>query len=73
MYYNAQQRTLYIFDELDCNKKSNAQTWEMLKEKGVTEDDLITADSAENKSIGDYRDYGSNIRGAKKGPRKRGI
>ena len=59
---------LYIFDELNCNKKSNAQTWEMLKKKGVTEDDLITADSAENKSIGDYRDYGANIRGAKKGP-----
>lgn len=68
MHYNAQQRMLYIFDELNCNKKSNAQTWEMLKKKGVTEDDLITADSAENKSIGDYRDYGANIRGAKKGP-----
>lgn len=70
MYYNAQQKALYIFDELNCNKKSNMQTWEMLKNKGVTEDDLITADSAENKSIGDYRDYGSNIRGAKKGPRQ---
>lgn len=68
MYYNSQQRTLYIFDELDCNKKSNAETWQMLKDKGVTEEDLITADSAELKSIGDYRDYGSNIRGAMKGP-----
>lgn len=68
MYYNAQQRTLYIFDELECNKKSNTETWQMLKGKGVTEEDLITADSAENKSIGDYRDYGSNIRGAEKGP-----
>lgn len=68
MYYNSQQRTLYIFDELDCNKKSNAETWQMLKDKGVTEEDLITADSSENKSIGDYRDYGSNIRGAIKGP-----
>lgn len=68
MYFDSQQRTLYIFDELNCNKKSNAETWKMLKEKGVTEEDLITADSAENKSVGDYRDYGSNIRGAKKGP-----
>ena len=68
MYYDSQQRTLYIFDELDCNKKSNIETWEMLKEKGVTEEDLITADSSEKKSIGDYRDYGSNIRGAVKGP-----
>lgn len=68
MHYNSQQRTLYIFDELDCNKKSNAETWQMLKDKGVTEEDLITADSAEPKSIGDYRDYGANIRGAIKGP-----
>lgn len=68
MYYNSQQRTLYIFDELECNKKSNAETWQMLKDKGVTEEDLITADSSENKSIGDYRDYGSSIRGAIKGP-----
>ncbi|MCI9015745.1 MAG: PBSX family phage terminase large subunit [Clostridia bacterium] len=68
MYYNSQQRILYIFDELNCNKKSNAETWQMLKEKGVNEEDLITADNAEPKSIGDYRDYGSNIRGAIKGP-----
>lgn len=68
MHYNSQQRALYIFDELDCNKKSNAETWQMLKDKGVTEEDLITADSSEKKSIGDYRDYGSNTRGAIKGP-----
>lgn len=70
MYYNSNKRELYIFDELDCNKKSNAETWQMLKDKGVKEDDLITADSAEPKSIGDYRSYGSSIRGAVKGPRK---
>ena len=68
MYYNSQQRTLYIFDEFRANKMKNELTWQALKEKGVTEDDLITADSAEKKSIGDYRDYGSNIRGAIKGP-----
>lgn len=68
MYYNSNQRTLYIFDELDCNKKSNQETWQMLQDKGVSEEDLITGDSAEPKSIGDYRSYGSNIRGATKGP-----
>lgn len=68
MYYNSNQRTLYIFDELDCNKKSNSETWQILKDKGVTEEDLITGDSAEPKSIGDYREYGANIRGAIKGP-----
>ncbi len=68
MHFDNDKKTLYIFDELDCNKKSNAETWELLKEKGVTEEDLITADSAEPKSIGDYRSYGANIRGAVKGP-----
>lgn len=68
MHFDSARRTLYIFDEFHANKMSNKLTWEALKEKGVTEDDLITADSAENKSIGDYREYGSNIRGAIKGP-----
>ena len=62
------RRTLYIFDEFHANKMSNKATWEALKEKGVTEDDYITADSAENKSIGDYKSYGAYIRGAIKGP-----
>ena len=35
---------------------------------GVTGHDLITADSAEPKSVGDYKDYGSLCRSAVKGP-----
>ena len=66
--YNPSQRTLYIFDEFVVNKMSNADVWEYLKqEKGVTEDDLIIADSAEPKSIGDFKAYGSCMRGAEKG------
>lgn len=68
MHFDSNRRILYIFDELVCNKTSNKTTWEMLQEKGVTSEDLITADSAENKSIGDYKSYGAFIRGAKKGP-----
>jgi len=68
MHFDSARRILYIFDELRCNKTSNQNTWKMLQEKGVTGDDLITADSAENKSIGDYRTYGALIRGAEKGP-----
>jgi phage terminase large subunit len=67
--YNPSQRALYIFDEYVVNKKSNAEVWEYLKqEKGVTENDLIIADSAEPKSIGDFKAYGSCMRGAEKGP-----
>ena len=69
MCYNPSQRTLYIFDEYVVNKMSNAEVWENLKnEKGVKEDDMIIADSAEPKSIGDFRMYGSSMRGAEKGP-----
>lgn len=68
MHFDMARRTLYIFDELRCNKTSNENTWKKLKEKGVTSSDLITADSAENKSIGDYKTYGAFIRGAEKGP-----
>jgi PBSX family phage terminase large subunit len=69
MCYNPSQKTLYIFDEFVVNKMSNADVWEYLKNnKGVTENDLITADSAENKSIGDFKSYGSFMKGAVKGP-----
>ena len=67
--YKPSQRFLYIFDEFTVNKMSNADVWEHLKEeKGVTNEDIITADSAEPKSIGDFRMYGSSMRGAEKGP-----
>lgn len=67
--YNPSQRALYIYDEFVVNKMSNADVWEYLtKEKGVKNEDIIIADSAENKSIGDFRSYGSCMRGAEKGP-----
>lgn len=69
MCYNPAQLTLYIFDELRVNKASNAELWNMLVlKKGVTGGDLITADSAEPKSIADLHDYGALCRGAIKGP-----
>lgn len=68
MHFDAARRILYIFDEFRCNKTSNEKTWGILQEKGVTSGDLIIADSAEKKSIGDYKTYGAFIRGAEKGP-----
>ena len=67
--YNSNQRTLYIYDEYTANKTSNQDAWNYLvEEKGVTENDLIIADSAEPKSIGDFKSYGALIKGAEKGP-----
>ncbi len=69
MHYDSSRKILYIYDEMRCNKTSNAETWnKLVMQHGVTGQDLITADSAEPKSIGDYRDYGSLCRPAVKGP-----
>ena len=71
-HWDAARRTLYLIDEYRANKQGNAQTWAALKaQKGVRAFDLITADSAEEKSIQDYRAYGSMCRGAIKGPDSR--
>lgn len=67
VHYDAARRTLYIFDELEAQKKRNAETAEMLKAHGLTRDDRITADGAEPKSVADYRGWGLNCVGAKKG------
>lgn len=67
-YYNSNHHDLYIFDEYVVNKKRNEEIWEDLQNlKGVTTSDLIIADSAEPKSIADFRAYGSNTRGVEKG------
>lgn len=68
MHYDAARRTLYIFGELTRYKSSNQKTAEALREYGVEDDELITADSAETKSVQDYKDYGLFCKGALKGP-----
>lgn len=68
VHYDAARMTLYIFDELRLYKAGNRQTAERIKQIGMGEDELITADSAEPKSVRDYREEGLFCRGAKKGP-----
>lgn len=67
-HYDAARRTLYIFDELTAYKQSNQKTAEQLLDRGLTREDKITADSAEPKSVGDYKRFGLYCRGAEKGP-----
>ena len=67
-YYDPARLRLFIFQEYRCNKQSNRQTADHLIEMGITGNDLITCDSAEEKSVGDYRSYGLLARGAVKGP-----
>lgn len=67
--FDSSTRTLYIFDEFVVNKMSNADVWQhLVKEKNVKESDIIIGDSAEPKSVGDFRSYGASMRGAEKGP-----
>ena len=66
--YDPARRRLFLIDELVVHKQSNQSTAQTLKEqKGVTPGDTIFADSAEPKSIADYRAEGFSCYGAKKG------
>ena len=69
MTYIKSQHKLIIFDEYHCNKQSNEQTAQELRDNHhVTANDMIICDSAEPKSVGDYRAYGLLARAAEKGP-----
>lgn len=67
LYYDADKETIYFIDEIYENKKSNEWTAGEIKRRGY-DDYEITCDSAEPKSVTDYRDYGLAARGAIKGP-----
>lgn len=66
-YYDTAREKIYLIDELYVNKWSNAQTGEWIKGKGY-DDYNINCDSAEPKSVNDYRDMAIPARGAVKGP-----
>lgn len=67
MHYDAGRRTLYLFDELTRRRTSNQDTGKLVMER-IDEDEMVVADSAEEKSCNDYRSYGIRCRGAEKGP-----
>lgn len=67
VYYNHNQERIYIFDENYCHKQSNAKTGQWILDKKY-DDYVITCDSAEPKSVVDYRDMGIPAREAVKGP-----
>lgn len=67
LYYDHARETIYFLDEIGENKKSNDWTAAEIKKRGY-DDYVITCDSAENKSVNDYRDAGLPARGAIKGP-----
>jgi len=65
LHYDKTRRCIYIFDEINKVQLTNARAMELLKPKHQT---LITADSAEPKSIEEFQSKGFKIYGARKGP-----
>ena len=70
MHFDPKKLDLYIFDEFTTYKTRNEDTFHRLydEEKKINRAELVTADSAEEKSVADFRAYGAFIRPAKKGP-----
>lgn len=67
MHYDSKRETLYIFDEIYQQKLTNARAADLIRKK-ITVSSVISADSAEPKSIAEMRDTGLKIYGVKKGP-----
>lgn len=67
MYYDSGRKTLYLFDELTRLRTSNTETAKLIQSR-IPEGERIIADSAEEKSVSDYKSYGLSCRGADKGP-----
>lgn len=70
MHFDKKHLDLYIFTEYSTVQSRNEEVYQELYEekKLVSKDELVTADSAEPKSIADFKAYGAWIREADKGP-----
>lgn len=70
MGFDKKHLDLYIFDEYSTTKTRNADVFDTLynEKRLIAKDELVTADSAEQKSVADFKAYGAFIRGAEKGP-----
>ena len=66
MYYDKTRRELYIFDEIYKTGLLNDAAIEMIKARGIGKERIV-ADSAEPKSIAEFRKEGLNVKGARKG------
>ena len=67
LHYDHARETIYLLDELLALRQTNSATAEELLRRGCR-DAVITCDSAEPKSVADYRSLGLNARAAVKGP-----
>jgi len=70
MHFDRNHLDLYIFAEYTATKMRNEAVFHVLYDelKLVKREELVTADSAEPKSVADFRAYGGYVREAAKGP-----
>lgn len=68
--YEPAQQTIYLLDEFRCNKTKNADLAEMVKAR-INEGEAVVCDSAEKKSVAEFRELGVNAYPARKGPGSR--
>ena len=70
MHFDKKHLDLYIFDEYTAHKTRNETVFHELYDelKKVSREELVIADSAEPKSVADFKAYGAFIREANKGP-----
>ncbi len=66
-HYDKTRKRLYIFHEVQQVRLSNRASSKLVQAENKLNQE-ITCDSAEPKSIADYREYGLRVRPAKKGP-----
>lgn len=67
LHYDHARETIYFIDEFVCNNTSNTITGNEIISRGY-DDYVVTCDSAEKKSVNDYKDLGIAARSAIKGP-----
>ena len=67
LHYDPAQETIYLLDELYANNMTNEETAKWILSHGYN-DAQITCDSAEPKSVADYRSQGLPAKPAVKGP-----
>ena len=70
MHFDRSHLDLYIFAEYTAKGMRNEPLFHILydEKKLVKREELVTADSAEPKSVADFRAYGGYVREAAKGP-----
>lgn len=67
VHYDKARETIYVIDEICANKKSNEESAEAIKKKRYDTEEIV-CDSAEPKSVMDFRTMGLKAIGAAKGP-----